>query len=433
MAELYAFLHRDHKCKKYLEDALNVFEPESSLVDIVEKSQWSKLIKSEQKRRTLASNEYLQISLGLLQIDLLNGYCLYLSSTNDLSCFKTITSLSHDLRRICIEKYEETLGYLEQIFSKMMKKGENHKTCENQTIVEFVPRKNDIAFIVFFECGLKTHALDGDDALNERDFPRLLANVKDGLNMFERARDIVKDTFMLDMMSTSLLHYLQGVAHVLISNDGFDSWRIAGSSLPFATEDVDVKDMSNLLSNLDISIPEEFETTRTRRVQKSIEIDNEDNDLFENVVRPKFSPAMTRKKRQSEIEMKVEQPSVTRCRKKYISSKKSSNCLPQTPDKFCDSKNPNCANDVDGDKQNQRKTRTSKKSNRKNTKNSATSRRRGVKDPDICIKNNASNVSTKVTSKNCTPKDGIKNEDGPYRKRIDMNDLHDEGNCIIYL
>ena len=351
LAELTLVLDNAEKCKEYLEDAMSVLKPELSLSNIVDKQKLFKLETTENSPFA----DYVSISSAQLQISLVNCYCQYLKMTGNISDIKKVISLSHDLRQCSIVQYQQTLDNLERMFAvtfgskhvqstdepthrttgkrKAKPRGKRGKTVSKQseketTSAEFILGKADIASLVFLESCLKTHSLDGDNALMEGDYPRLLSNVQTGLDMVQWAQSIVNDPFLLDLMSTSLLHYLQGVAHVLASKNGFDSWRVDGSHPHPAAKKV-VIDISDVMLDLSLTV----EKPTARKSKRGVKDDKKElwNDSFdEDFLRDEFGPTQTRKRRQDRQKLTAEPSSVARS-KRTPASRKVINSIPQTP------------------------------------------------------------------------------------------------------
>ena len=349
MAELSIVLNRPEQCKAYLEDARSIIKPDLSLSDIVDKENPFKV---ETSSENSPFADYESISSAQLQISLVNCYCQYLKMTGNNSDVQKIISLSHDLRKCSVVQHHKTLFNLERMFAvkfgskhgqstdeptltgKGKARGKRGKTAtkrsEQETTSEFIICKSDIVSIVFLESSLKTYSLDGDNALKEGDYPRLLSNVQAGLDMVQWAQGIVNDPFLLDLMSTSLLHYLQGVSHVLASKDGFHSWRVAGSHPPPEAKEVDV-DMSELMSKLDLSLTIEKHTTR--KSKREVKDDKElcgDDSFDEDLITDEPSPVENKIRGRGGQKLTIEPSSVARSRR-TPASRKVVNSIPQTP------------------------------------------------------------------------------------------------------
>lgn len=380
MAELQIVLNCPQQCKAFLEDALSVLRPKQSLSDIVDNQ---KLFKSETLTDNCPFTGYESISSAQLCIYLVNSYCQYLkiAGSNNSEIGKAI-SLSHDLRESSIVRYQQALDDFESFFA-LISTGEPNQAAElmactrkekskakrqrgktstktEERTPELFLYKPSIASLVFLENFLKTHSLDGDIALKEGDYPRLLSNVQAGLDMVRWAQDIVSDPFLLDTMSTSLLHYLRGVAHVLASKDGFDCLRKAGCCPSPRQKAIDM-DMSEIISNLDLSPAIDKPATRKksgRGVEGVTDIyeDSFDEELLQNEI----SPIETKNCRRGVRDKMTSEPPTLF--KKRPNSRKILKNVPQTPLAVETDKN---LHDIE-----LKSTKKSTRSSRKNTKSS---------------------------------------------------------------
>lgn len=283
LAALYTVWDMAEMCKAYLEDAIGVVEPNISLSDLVDKTT---IFYAEKRNKDSVFGNYEKISYAQLYIKLYYSYCQYLKLNGNGSEVKKAISLSHDLREHAIKLYRHALESQERMFAVAFgtkcdasitelpcpnrkrnskakgKRGKAGTKRNEKETSELIPGQADVASLVFVESCLKTHGLDADNALMERDYSRLLSAVQAGLDMVQWAQSIVSDPSLLDLMSTSLLHYLHGVAHVLASSNGFDSWRVVGGApLPVTN----VSDMSEVMSTLDISVTAEKPSRKSRR------------------------------------------------------------------------------------------------------------------------------------------------------------------------
>ena len=337
MAQLNIFVDNAEQCKSYLEAAMSILMPDITLSDIVDELQ---PLRMDRNQDNCAFASYENISLAQLQIHVLICYCHYLKITGNVSNVRKVISLSHDLRKFFVNQYEQVLDNLEPILAvifwgkdgqlsgestvghigkgKAKAKSKRSKTAvkrnENQ---EFIPCKADMASLVFLECGLKIYSLDGDNALQNGDYPAMLSNVKTGLNMVQVAQEVVNDPFLLDVMSISLLHYLQGVAHVLASKDGFDSWRVAGSLPPSDVKNENVADVSEIMSKLDLSVSVEEITGKKSRRKIKYDEEYSDPSCDENFVMDEPTPVVnkTRKRGRGGKNITIEPSSVIRSKK----------------------------------------------------------------------------------------------------------------------
>ena len=344
LAQLSIVLNSAEQCNAFLEDAISVLKPDLPLSDIVDKENPFTL---ETNSDNSPFADYESISSAQLQISLVNCYCQYLKMTGNNSAVRKIISLSHNLRKCSVVQHHKTLFNLERMFAvKLWRKhgqstdeptltrkgkarGKRGKTAtkrsEQETTSEFIICKSDIVSIVFLESSLKTYSLDGDNALKEGDYPRLLSNVQAGLDMVQWARGIVNDPFLLDPMSTSLLYYLQGVSHVLASKNGFHSWRAAESHPAPGAKEVDV-DMSEVMSKLDLSLTIEKHTTR--KSKRGVNYDKQlcDDDSFdEDLLTDEPSPVENKVRGRDGQKLTVE------LSKRTPASRKVMNSIPQTP------------------------------------------------------------------------------------------------------
>ena len=393
MAELNVVLDKAEECNAYLKDVMSVLKPELSLSDIVDKQNPFKVGKCKENS-FLA--DYESISSAPLQISLVNCYCQYLKMTGNISNIRKVITVSHDLRQCSVVRYQQTLDNLEYMFAmtvsskpgqstdklthctttakdRAKSKGKRCKTATKEKITsgELIPYKSDIASLVFLESCLKTHSLDGDNALKEDDFARLLSNVQAGLTMVQWAQSIVNDPFLLDMVSTSLLHYLQGVAHVLASEDGFNSWPVAGSHLPPISKKVDI-DMSDIMAELDLSLVLEKHTVRkSRRGVKDDEKEHLDDAFDEDLLVDGFSPVDKKTDKRSRGRKKLPAQSSTTRSKRTPASRKIMNTSPHTAlplQTQTDSEDLQIDGDLEKTKKHSRSCRTNKKATKSSSK-----------------------------------------------------------------
>ena len=352
LAELNVVLENVEQCKTYLEDVMSVLNRDLPLSDIIDKP---KLMTFEQSKENCPFSDYEHISSAQLHVSLVNCYCQYLKLSGTIFDVRKLISLSHDLRNCSITQYQQTLDRLERLLAvkfkskdsvkndeatrsttgkgKVKAKSKRGKTAtkQNEKDAQLIPDKADVASLVFLESCLKTHSLDGDDALNEGDYPRLLTNVRTGLDMVEWAQNIVKDPLLLDLMSSSLLHYLQGVAHVLASNDGFDSWRVARGHPASQEQEVDADDMSEIMSKLSVSLLAEKPTVRkSKRGAKDGERELCNDYFHEDFLGAEPTPAQNKTSKRGWPGQKVTTEPSTRSKRKPT-SRKNANNLPQTP------------------------------------------------------------------------------------------------------
>jgi hypothetical protein len=353
LAELNIVLDNAEQCNAYLEDAISILKPELSLSDFVNKENPFMMEKHGEKS-FLA--DYERISSAHLQIGLINCYNQYLMMTGNISNVRKVILLSHDLRQCSIVQYQQALDNLERMFAVTVSKklgqstddsthraaittgkdkakvrGKRSKmaTKEKMTSGEFIPCKSDIASLVFLESCLKTHSLDGDNALKDGDFPRLLSNVQSGLAMVQWARGMVNDPFLLDLKSTSLLHYLQGVVHVLASKSGFDSWRVAGSRQPSTSKEIDV-DISEVMSELNLSLVVEKPAVRkSRRGVRDDRKESLDDSFDEDLLMDQSSPVEKKTDKRCRSRQKLTAESSAARSKRTPASKK--NTIAHTP------------------------------------------------------------------------------------------------------
>lgn len=352
LAELNVVLENVEQCKTYLEDVMSVLNPDLPLSDIIDKP---KLMTFGQSKENCPFSDYEHISSAQLHVSLVNCYCQYLKLSGTIFDVRKLISLSHDLRKCSITQYQQTLDSLERLLAVKFKSKDGVKNDEatrfatgkgkvkpkskrgktttkrNEKDAQLIPDKADIASLVFLESCLKTHSLDGDDALNEGDYPRLLTNVRTGLDMVEWAQNIVKDPLLLELMSSSLLHYLQGVAHVLASNDGFDSWRVARSQPASQEQEVDADDMSEIMSKLSLSLLAEKPAVRkSRRGAKDGERELCNDYFHEDFLGADPTPTQNKTSKRGRPGQKVAVEPSTRSKRKPTSRKNATN-LPQTP------------------------------------------------------------------------------------------------------
>ena len=354
LAELNVVLESVEECKTYLEDAVTVLNPDLSLSDIIDQQ---KPMELNQSKETCPFSNYQHISSAQIQVSLVNCCYQYLKLSGTIFDVRKVISLSHDRRKCAITQYEQTLNSLERMLVVKFKskygqendeatlcttgkrkiqaksKGEKNATKRDvkETCSHLIPGKDDIASLVFLESCLKTHSLAGDDALKEGDYPRLLSNVRAGLDMVQWAQGVVNDPFLLDMMSSSLLHYLQGVAHVLASKDGFDSWRVTESHLPSQDKEVDVADMSEIMSKLSLSLIIEKPTVRkSRRGGKNGERELCNDSSHEDFPNVDATPVENKTRKRGRPAQKLTVESSSRSKRKPA-TRKVVNSIPHTP------------------------------------------------------------------------------------------------------
>lgn len=332
---------------------MSVLYPNLLLSDIIDQLRPMEL---EQSKGACPFSDYQHISSAQLQVSFVSCYCQYLKLSGNIFDVSKVISLLHDLRKCSITQYQQTLDSLERMLvvkfkskygrendevtlcttgkRKVKAKSKREKNAmrrdEKETNLQLIPGKADIASLVFLESCLKTHSLDGDDALKEGDYPRLLSNVRAGLDMVQWAQGIVNDPFLLDLMSSSLLHYLQGVAHVLTSKDGFDSWRVAQSH-PSRDKEVDAADISEIMSKLSISLMIEKPTVRkSRRGAKDGERELCHDSFHEDFLRVGTTPVENKTRKRGRAGQKLTVESSSRSKRKPA-SRKAVNRISQTP------------------------------------------------------------------------------------------------------
>ncbi|XP_028394830.1 uncharacterized protein LOC114518975 [Dendronephthya gigantea] len=360
LAELYTVWDMAEMSQAYLEDALGVVKPNVSLLDMVNKT----TIFEVEKHEDSVFGSYESVSYAQLYIKLYHCYCQYLKLNGNGSEVKKAVSLSHDLRQNSVKLYRHALVNQERMFAvaygtncdesiaelpcpdgkrNTKAKGKRVKATTKQSgkvTSELNADKADIASLVFVESCLKTYALDADNALMERDYSRLLSNVQAGLDMVQWAQGIVSDPFLLDLMSTSLLHYLHGVAQVLASSNGFDSWKVVGGAPPLVTN---VADVSEEMWPLDLSVTPVKPSRKSRRgltnskkecfdVLFCDDILTDQKDRVENISsHPTSVDSKTKKKARNGRILTTEEPSSLARSKKTPASRKVMSSIPQTP------------------------------------------------------------------------------------------------------
>lgn len=276
LAELNIVKNESKLCETCLKQVLHILKPAASLSQLVG---ISALFELSSDLEHSCFNAYDKVLVAKLHVQLLISYCQYLMMEGELSDVKKLILSLRDLHQASIDRYRTSLESLERIFGatrrgtsvelndeqshvsgKRNTKGKTKrgktttKLNEKKATSEFFPGKPEVASVVFLECGVKMYALESDLALSQADYTTLLSSVQEGLELVEWAQHIVKNPSLLDLMSTSLLHYLRGVAHVLSSKAGFDSWRVSGC-VPSngGGQRRAVEDISEVMSNLDIS------------------------------------------------------------------------------------------------------------------------------------------------------------------------------------
>ena len=220
---------------------------------------------------------YDEISVFRLYALFLVTFCQYLRIMGKLSDVKTVIASLHILRQNSVERCQRSLASLQHSLEatcversrrdnatlpSTSRGNTKTKAKRGKTETKSNKKKNSPAFpseqpqvtsVFLIENGLKLHALESDLALSEGDYTTFLASVKEGLKILQLVQQFTKNPFLLDHMSSSLLYYLRGVAHVLSSKCGFDSWRVAGSSSSTVPHGKDVEDISVEISSLEIS------------------------------------------------------------------------------------------------------------------------------------------------------------------------------------
>lgn len=291
-------------CENYLKHVFEIVRPGASLFEVVHKSE---SLEPPSKWENSPFNEYDKISVSKLYVQLFVAVCRYLRSTRKLCDMKTVISSLRNLHQISIEQYQISLESIECIFQATLEENSGQRTDEGLHIVsrkctkkkekkgKTATRPNvkkiQVASFAFIENSLKIHALESDLALSEGDYTALLSSVQEGLKLVDWAHESARCPLLLNFMSTALLYYLRGVAHVLSSKAGFDSWRVAGCVPLTGDQRRDIEEVSEIMSGLEISpIVVDNDSVRTSRRERKTSGDVNGNHT--SLVRKLKEPAL---------------------------------------------------------------------------------------------------------------------------------------------